>query len=82
MIPTILIRKIMAFEMSRKMGQEEANPSSPYAFACEGHKKMKCKKKAQSSSSLSEEEVYEEEDNDNEDDDQPSTSSFEDEKMV
>jgi hypothetical protein len=34
MTPTIVIRKIAAFEMSRKMGrQEEPTSSRPYAFA-------------------------------------------------
>jgi hypothetical protein len=70
--PTIVIGKIMAFEMSRKIGQEEEPTSSkPYAFACDEHKKGK--KKAPSSSK--EDDVA-----DDEDDDQASTSSFEDKK--
>jgi hypothetical protein len=74
MIPTIVIGKIEAFEMSRKMGQEEEPTfSKSYAFACDEHKKMKGKKKAPSSS---------EEDDDNDEDDQASTSSFEDKKTV
>ena len=41
MTPTIVIGKIMAFEMSRKMGQqEEPTSSKPYAFACDEHKNM------------------------------------------
>jgi hypothetical protein len=58
----IVIGKIVAFEMSQKMGQEEEPTSSkPYAFACDEHKKMKGKKKAPSSS--------EEEEEENDDDD-------------
>jgi hypothetical protein len=64
--------------MSWKMGQqEEPTSSKPYAFACDEHKKMKCKKKAPISS---EEEEEEEEDDD--EDDQLSTSSSEDEETV
>jgi hypothetical protein len=66
-------RKIAAFEMSRKIGQqEEPNSSKPYAFAYDEHKKMKGKKKAPRSSKEEEEEEY----------DQPSTSSFDDEEIV
>jgi hypothetical protein len=72
---TLIIGKIVAFEMSRKMGQEEATSSMPYAFACD--EKKKGKKKAPSSSFSSEEE----EENEDEDD-QASTSSCEDEEMV
>jgi hypothetical protein len=40
MTPTILIGKIVAFEMSRKMGrQEEPTLSRPYAFACDEAKR-------------------------------------------
>jgi hypothetical protein len=43
----IMIGKIVAFEMSRKMGQqEEPTSSKSYVFACD-EKKMKGKKKAQ-----------------------------------
>jgi hypothetical protein len=49
-----VIGKIVAFEMSQKMGQEEATSSTPYAFACD--EKKKGKKKAPISSSSSEEE--------------------------
>jgi hypothetical protein len=77
----LVIGKIMAFEMSCKMGQEEEPTSSkPYAFAWDKHNKMKVKKKAPSSSSSSEEEE-EEEDND-EENDQASTSSSENEETV
>jgi hypothetical protein len=55
MTPTIVIRKIAAFEMSRKMGrQEEPTSSRPFAFACD--EKSKGKKKAPTPSSSSEEE--------------------------
>jgi hypothetical protein len=75
---TILIGKIAAFEMSRKMGrQEEPTFSRPYAFACD--EKSKGKKKAPTPSSSSEEE--EEESDDNEDN-QPSTSSSEDKETI
>ena len=44
MTPTIVISKIVAFEMSRKMGQEEASSSSKdKALACSEKKKMKGK---------------------------------------
>jgi ABC-type multidrug transport system ATPase subunit len=39
MISTLMIGKIVAFEMSRKMGQEEATSSTPYAFACDEKRK-------------------------------------------
>jgi ABC-type multidrug transport system ATPase subunit len=49
MTPMIVVGKIAAFEMSRKMGQQEDPTSSnPYAFACDEHQKMKGKKKAPS----------------------------------
>jgi hypothetical protein len=54
MTPTIVIEKIAAFEMSRKIGrQEEPTSSRPYAFACD--EKSKGKKKAPTPSSSSEE---------------------------
>jgi hypothetical protein len=72
MTPTIVIGKIAAFEMSRKMGwQEEPTSSRPYAFACD---ERKGKKKA-----MGEEE---EEESDDEEDNQPSTSSSEDEDTI
>ena len=44
MTPGIVIGKIVAFEMSRKMGQEEASSSSKgKALACSEKKKMKGK---------------------------------------
>jgi hypothetical protein len=67
MTPTIVIRKIAAFEMSRKMGwQEDPTSSRTYAFACD--EKSKGKKKAPTPSSSSEEE--EEEESDEEEDNQ------------
>jgi hypothetical protein len=78
MTPTIVIRKIAAFEMSRKMcWGEEPTSSKPYAFACD---ERKGKKKAPTPSSSSEEE--EEEESDDEGDNQPSTSSSEDEETI
>jgi hypothetical protein len=54
MTPTIVIGKIVAFEMSQKMCQgEEPTSSRPYAFACD---ERKGKKKAPTPSSSSEEE--------------------------
>jgi hypothetical protein len=44
MTPTLVIEKIVAFEMSQKMGQEEATSSMPYAFACDENKKGTMKK--------------------------------------
>jgi hypothetical protein len=42
MTPTIVIGKIAAFEMSRKMCQgEEPTSSRPYAFACDERKGKK-----------------------------------------
>jgi hypothetical protein len=75
---TIVIGKITAFEMSRKMCQgEEPTSSKPYAFACD---ERKGKKKAPTPSSSSEEE--EEEESDDEEDNQPSTSYSEDEETI
>jgi hypothetical protein len=51
MTPSLVNEKIVAFEMSRKMGQEDATSSNPYAFACDENKKGK--KKAPNSSSSS-----------------------------
>jgi hypothetical protein len=66
MTPALVIGKIVAIEMSRKMSQEKATSSMPYAFACD--EKNKGKKKAPSTSSSSEEGGYKEEDDDDEDD--------------
>jgi ATP-dependent Zn protease len=38
MTPTLLINKVVAFEMSWKMGQQEPTSSRPYAFTCEEQK--------------------------------------------
>ena len=78
MTPTIVIGKIAAFEMSRKMSRgEEPTSSRPYAFACD---ERKGKKKAPTPSSSSEEE--EEEESDDDEDNQPCTSSSEDEETI
>jgi hypothetical protein len=71
---TIVIGKITAFEMSRKMCQgEEPTSSRPYAFACD---ERNVKKKAPTPCSSSEEEE------EKESDDQPSTSSSEDKATI
>jgi hypothetical protein len=63
MTPTIVIGKIAAFDMSRKMGQQELPTSSrPYAFAWD--EKSKGKKKAPTPRSSSDEEEEEESDDD------------------
>jgi hypothetical protein len=78
MTPTIVIGKIAAFEMSRKMCQgEEPISSRPYAFACD---ERKGKRKASTPSSAREEE--EEEESDDEGDNQPSTASSEDKETI
>jgi hypothetical protein len=66
---TIVIEKIAAFKMLRKMSQEDPTSSRPYVFACD--EKKKGNKKAPTPSSSSEEE--EEEESDDDEDDQPST---------
>jgi hypothetical protein len=76
--PTIVIRKIAAFEMSRKMCRgEEPTSSRPYAFACD---ERKGKKKAPTPSSSSGEE--EEEESNDDEDNQPCTSSSEDKETI
>jgi hypothetical protein len=71
MTPTIMIGKIVAFEMSQKMGrQEEPTSSSPNAFACD---ERNGKKKAPTPSSSSEEE--EEKESDDDEDNQSSDAS-------
>jgi hypothetical protein len=78
MTPTIVIGKIAAFEMSRKMGpQEDPTSSRPYAFACD--EKNKGKKKALALSSSSEEDGKESDDDKY---NQPSTTSSEDEETI
>ena len=76
MTPGIVIGKIVAFEMSRKMGQEEASSSSKgKALACSKKKKMKGKKVETSSSSSSSSEDEDDDDNDSSDNDQSSSST-------
>ena len=80
MTPAIVIVKTVVFEMSRKMGQEEASSSSKgKALACSETKKMKGKQveTSSSSSSSSEDEEEDEDDDDDEssDDDQSSSST-------
>ena len=80
MTPAIVIGKVVAFEMSHKMGHEEASSSSKgKALACSEHKKMKGKQvETSSSSSSSREEEEEDEDDDEEEscvDDQSSSST-------
>ena len=78
MTPVIAIGKIVAFKMSRKMGQEEASSSSKgKALACSEKKKMKGKKveSSSSSSSSSEEDEEDDDDEDSSDDDQSSSST-------
>jgi hypothetical protein len=78
MTPTIVIGKIVAFEMSRKMCRgEEPTSSRPYAFACD-ERKGKRKAPTPSFSSDEKEEVKSDDDEDN----QPSTSSSEDEETI
>ena len=77
MTPTIIISKIVAFEMSCKLGQEEASSSSKgKALAC-SKKNMKSKQveTSSSSSSSSEEEEEDDDDEDSSDDDQSSSST-------
>ena len=79
MTPAIVNGKIVAFEMSHKMGQEEASSSSKgKALACSEKRKMKGKQVETSSSSSSSSEDEEDEDDDDEessDDDQSSSST-------
>ena len=78
MTPGIAIGKLVAFEMSRKMGQEEASSSSKgKALACSGKKKMKGKQ-VETSSSSSSSSKHEDDEDDNEEY-EASTSSFDDE---
>ena len=73
MTSAIVIGKIVGFEISWKMGQEEASSSSKgKALACSEKKKMKGKQVDTSSSSSSSSED-EEEDEDNDDDDEESS---------
>ena len=80
MTPGIVIGKIVPFEMSRKMGQEEASSSCKgKALICSEKKKMKGKQVETSSSSSSSSEEEDDDDDDDEDssdDDQSSSSTF------
>ena len=82
MTPAIVIGKLVAFEMSRKMGQEEASSSSKgKALACSEKKKMKGKKvKTSLSSSSSSEDEEEDEDDDDDDDDDDDVDSSDDDQ--
>ena len=91
MTPAIVIGKIVVFEISRKMGQEEASSSSRgKALACSEKKKMKDKQvetsSSSSSSTSSEDEEEDEDDDDDEDssdDDQSSSSTSDlDEELI
>jgi hypothetical protein len=73
MTPGIVIGKLVAFEMSRKMGQEEASSSSKgKALTCSEKKKMKGKQVETCSSSSSSSEDKEEDDDDDDDDEDSS----------
>ena len=76
----LVIGKIVAFEMSHKIGQEETSSSSKgKALACSEKKKMKGKKvKTSSSSSSSSEDKYEDDDDEEESSDDQSSSSTSD----
>ena len=75
MTPAIVIGKIVAFEMSRKMGQDEASSSSKgKALACSEKKKMKGKQVETSSSSSSSSEVDDDDDDEDSSDDDQSSS--------
>ena len=77
MTPGIVIGKLVAFEMSRKMGQEEASSSSKgIALACSEKKKIMGKKvESSSSSSSSSEDEDDDDDEDSSDDDKSSSST-------
>ena len=80
MTSAIVIGKIVAFEMSHEMGQEEASSSSKgKALTCSEKKKINGKQVETSSSSSSEDEEDEDddedEDEDSSDDDQSSSST-------
>ena len=83
MTPAIVIGKIVAFEMSWKMGQEEASSSSKgKALACSEKKKMKGKQVETSSSSSSSSEEEEEEEEEDDDDQSSSFTSDLDEESI
>jgi ABC-type multidrug transport system ATPase subunit len=75
MTPTIVIGKIMAFEMSRKMCRgEEQTSSRPYVFGCD-------ERKGNGDDEDNQHEEEEEEESDDEDN-QPSTSSSKEEETI
>ena len=76
MTPAIVIGKIVAFKMSREMGQDEASSSNKgKALTCSEKKKMKGKQvETSSSSSSSSEDEEEDEDDDDDDDDEVSSN--------
>ena len=87
MTPAIVIGKTVAFEISCKMGQEEASSwSKGKALACSKKKKMKGKKietTSSSSSSSEDEEEEDDDDDDSSDDDQSSSSTSDlDEELI
>ena len=85
MTPGIAIGKLVAFEMSRKMGQEEASSSSKgKALACSEKKKMKGKQveTSSSSSSSSEDEDDDDDEEDSSDDQSSSSTSDLDEESI
>jgi U3 small nucleolar RNA-associated protein 14 len=87
MTPAIVIGKLVAFEMSFKMGQEEASSSSKgVVLTCSEQKKMKGKQvetSSSSSSSSEDDDEEEEEEEDDDDDDQSSSSTSDlDEKSI
>ena len=87
MILGIVIGKIVAFEMSHKMGQEEASSSrKDKALTCSEKKKGKQVETSSSSSSSSEDEEENEDDDDDdedssEDDESSSTSDLDEESI-
>ena len=85
MTPRLVIGKLVAFEMSWKMGQEEvASLSKSIALTCDEHKKIKGKKQTDTSLSSWSDDEHEEEDDeeDDEGDDQDSTTSSDDEEVI
>lgn len=76
MISTLVISKLMAFEMSLKMVKKSTSSSQGIALRCDEHREMKGNKQIKrSSSSSSSEDEDEDDDEDDESDDQVSTYS-------
>ena len=83
MIPTIVIGKIVVFERSWKMDQEEASSlSKGKALACSEKKKMKGKQVETSSSSSSSSEDEDDDDESSDDDQSSSSTSDLDEESI